>query len=258
MTASQESWDTIDFKDVQDTYERSLTDNDIRWILLCVDGVNKIKSLKLHTSIGITGSGLQPLMGSIVLEWIDLSLVGDHENPTITPEPPISADIVVPVLNGIIEREDNSLSHIQLPKKWRIERSDTLTQFLQRFNMQLNERRYPCSRVSWGCDEICRRSDDQDEDPYELVYWNWQETDSVYHKLQYGIVTMTCFLCKKNICHICEDSDYEINFCKCCDKFYCQDCNNVNYCYGDNCTTQYLGVAYQPSSCRECNFVKTW
>jgi len=45
MTASQESWDSIDFKDVQDTYERSLTDNDIRWILLCVDGVNKIKSL---------------------------------------------------------------------------------------------------------------------------------------------------------------------------------------------------------------------
>jgi len=97
--------------------------------------------------IGITGSGLQPLIGSIVLEWIDLSLVGDHENPTITPEPPISVDLVVPILHSIVEREDNSLSHIQLPKKWRIERSATLTQFLQRFDIQLNERQYPCQAL---------------------------------------------------------------------------------------------------------------
>ena len=87
--ASSQSWECIDFKDIQDILGRRLTDDDVRWILIAIDAVNKTKSLKLTNCLGITGVGLYPLRGSIVLQWIDLSLVGDHENPTIDPEPPI-------------------------------------------------------------------------------------------------------------------------------------------------------------------------
>ena len=127
--ASKQNWDNIDLKDIQDICGRSLTDDDVRWVLLAIDAVNNVKSLKLTKCIGITGAGLEPLRGSIVLERIDLSLVGDHENPTINPEPPISVSEVVPILESIIGAEGNSLVHVQLPKKWREERRDTLTQF---------------------------------------------------------------------------------------------------------------------------------
>jgi len=130
-----------------------INDNELKWISLAIEGVHKIKSLKLTNCIGITGSGLEPLRGSTVLQYIDLSLVGGHENPSIDPEPPISASVVVPILDSIIGTEGNSLVHVQLPKKWRMERSNILTQFLVRFDRELNRRRFECS-VS-RCEEIC-------------------------------------------------------------------------------------------------------
>ena len=54
-TASIENWESIDFKDIQDVYGRTLTDNDIRWILLCIDAKNNTKSLKFTNCVGITG-----------------------------------------------------------------------------------------------------------------------------------------------------------------------------------------------------------
>ena len=56
INASVEGWEIVDFKDMQDIFGRSLTDDDVRWILLANDGVNKIKSLKLTSCLGITGS----------------------------------------------------------------------------------------------------------------------------------------------------------------------------------------------------------
>ena len=57
-TASSEKWESLDFKDIQeDVYGgRTLTDNDIRWVLLCVDAPKITKSLKFTNCIGITGS----------------------------------------------------------------------------------------------------------------------------------------------------------------------------------------------------------
>jgi len=95
VNASRENWENIDLKDIQDICGRSLNDDDVSWILLCIDAVNNVKSLKLTNCIGIAGAGLEPLRNSTVLERIDLSLVGDHENPTINPEPIISVSTVV-------------------------------------------------------------------------------------------------------------------------------------------------------------------
>jgi hypothetical protein len=245
-TASEEGWDIVDFKDIQGIFGRNLTDEDIRWILLATDGVDKIKSLKFTNCIGITGSGLQPLMGSTVLERIDLCLVGDHENPTLNPEPPISAELVVPILNSIIGREDNVLVHVQLPKKWRVERSDILTQFLQRFDRQLNNRRYPCSKPE--CDGSCEDLFEDDTD-YQLVCWQ-EHRHKGYE--QYGTVAMSCYLCKKNFCGGCDWDGDGARFAMCCDKFYCDECNAVYSCQGD-CTT-----VHQATTCNVCDVFTWW
>jgi len=107
-------WESIDMNDMKDLFGEEITDNDIRRLLLCTDAVHNLKTLKLTDCVGITGVGLQPLMGSVVLESIDLTLVGDNKSPTIDPVPPISAEIVVPILESIIDMEENVLLKVQL------------------------------------------------------------------------------------------------------------------------------------------------
>jgi len=227
-TSSNEKWESLDFKDIQEAVYggRSLTDNDIRWVLLCIDAQNKTKSLKFTNCVGITGCGLELLMRSTVLERIDLSLVGDHENPAITPEPPISAAVVIPILNSILNTQGNSLVHVQLPKKWREERSDVLTQFLARFDRMLNERRFQCSK---GCG-IC-----EGNEGFQLA----NQRD--------GVIDITCYQCMENFCFGCFEN-CEIDQCKCCEKVYCSGCNKVEWCEmcGDTMT------------CRACDVVKVW
>ena len=233
--ASVESWESIDFKDIQDICGRTLTDNDIRWVLLAIDGVHKIKSLKFTNCFGITGSGLEPLRESVVLERIDLSLVGDYESPDINPTPSISAQrsffisaaAVIPILENIINTENNSLIHVQLPKHWREERTDIFIQFLERFDRMLNERRLQCSK---GCG-VCEGSE-----YFPLV------------DQRRGVITITCYQCMKHLCSRCHEN-YEIDFCKCCEKVYCVDCNEV-----DTCQECRGNVA----SCKVCDVVKVW
>jgi len=222
-TASSEKWESLDFKDIQEGIYggRSLTDNDVRWVLLCVDASKITKSLKFTNCIGITGSGLEPIRESIVLERIDLSLVEVHENPNITPEPPISAVVVLPILEDILNTEDNSLVHAQLPKHWREARSDIMTHFIERLGRLLNERRFQCSN---GCG-VCEGGDSQ----YD------------------GVIDMTCYQCMKHFCFECIEN-CEINFCKCCEKVYCNDCNKVVWC--ERC--------YEDTSCKACDALKSW
>ena len=72
--ASKQNWDNTDLKEIQDICGHILNDIDVKWILFAIDGVHKIKSLKITNCIGITGVGLEPLRESIILESIDLSL----------------------------------------------------------------------------------------------------------------------------------------------------------------------------------------
>ena len=238
VAATNEKWESIDFNDIQQIYDRALTDNDVQWILSCIDASKCIKSLKFTHCFGITGLGLVPLRGSTVLERIDLSLVGDHEDPSINPEPPISADVVVPILDSIISTEGNSLVHVQLPKKWRQERSDILTQFLERFDSELNSRKIRCSKLgqTYRCEEIC-----QGKEYYSLV----TSTEG-----DYGMISFSCYQCKKSFCGNCSDYYSVLHRCDNCEKVYCEECNMVEYCDG--------GCSEQPRSCRACNVVKCW
>ena len=44
VNASRENWENIDLKDIQDICGRSLNDDDVSWILLCIDAVTNVKS----------------------------------------------------------------------------------------------------------------------------------------------------------------------------------------------------------------------
>ena len=77
--------------------------------------MNNLQILKLAGCVNITGSGLNVLR-STTLEQIDLSLVGKHEVPLINPEPLLSEDIVLPILDNIISRK-SGLRQLELPKK---------------------------------------------------------------------------------------------------------------------------------------------
>ena len=96
-------WDTLDFGEIEKEVVARLSDADIEKVLLCVGAVNNVKRLKLTNCVAITGTCLEPLRGSLIIEQIDLSLIGEHQNPDLYLEPPISCDHVLPILDSIIE-----------------------------------------------------------------------------------------------------------------------------------------------------------
>ena len=105
MINSAKCWGYLDFKLIQDMCGRTLTDDDIRWVLLAIDGVNTIKSLKLTHCFNITGECLESLSGSTVLERIDLSLAEDNESPYFDEDTKLSFDVVVVVLESILTQK---------------------------------------------------------------------------------------------------------------------------------------------------------
>ena len=219
-------WDSIDFNDMKELFGGVITDDNIRWVLLCTDAVHNLKSLKLTNCLGITGVGLQPLVGSKVLEIIDLSLVGANESPTINPEPPISAEIVVPILESIIDTEGNELVQVIMPKKWRVEKSDILTNFLRKFGRVLVDREIDC--CGYNCGEICGATRTRSGAGSSLV------CSDVTNVNQYGLVTFACSGCNDNYCSSCQD---ENRFCEVCEKFFCDDCADMNWCDGEDCNS---------------------
>lgn len=122
-------WETLDFGEVEKDLASKLSDDDVSSILQHIDAVNNLKRLRITNCINISGSGLEPLRGSTIIEQIDLSLVGDGEDPRLDPEPPISCELVTPILDRIIEREGCSIKHLQFPYRWRSEDISTNSDF---------------------------------------------------------------------------------------------------------------------------------
>ena len=226
-----------------------MTDGELGGLLVCTNAVHNLKSLKLTHCFGITGVGLEPLRGSLVLERIDLSLVGQHENPVIEPEPSITAENVVPILDSIIAREGSSLRHVQWPKKLRVEKSDILSLFLERYDQYLHGLRIVCSGS--GCGEICQGTDD---DPWvhksECDCWAGHNDG---RRDEYGMQSLTCYQCTKHFCGGCHN--YEVDFCMCCEKNFCESCSFVSYCQGGKLAMCELP---QQTSCQTCNEVRDW
>ena len=65
--------DKLDFGEIDKEFASKLTDDDMADILLSIDAVNTLKTLKIIGCVEISGVGLEPLRGSSVLQQLDLS-----------------------------------------------------------------------------------------------------------------------------------------------------------------------------------------
>ena len=226
--------ETLDFGDIEKDLAAKLRDDDIDAILRCVDAVNKLKILRLTNCTNMNGAGLEPLRGSVIIERIDFTLVGEKENPYLDPDPPISRESVLPILDTIIIVE-GALKHLQFPRHWRnikSEQSD-FYQFLERFNRMLDNR---------GLNRCCK-CNEIGEPPVEL-------NDSLY---DYGTQYGTCFGCLKHHCDGCSEYNDDGSYaylCAKCERVYCSDCSVKFTC--DRCDTCYCVECTTQISCSEC------
>ncbi len=154
VIGDDDQWDVLDFGDIEKNLAAALSDDDISTVLLRIDAVNKLKRLKLTNCVNITGAGLEPLSGSVIIEQIDLSLVGDGVSPELFLTPPILCNHVLPILHDIIDNEENALKQLQFPRAWRDDRANRSAdsdfhQFLQQYNEMLENRGRYCVQ----CDE---------------------------------------------------------------------------------------------------------
>jgi len=195
-----------------------------------------LKRLKLCGCINIEGHGLNPLIGSVVLEQIDFSLVKKHEKQKIESKPRISLEAIVFVLDSIISLDNCALKYIQFPDQWHTDLnkpskdqlSSALTEFRQRYNSQFQNRSFSCLQ--------CNR----DVQP-KMTVAMFQDN--------------TCYNCLRHVCEDCSTSEEDLGdgdigtrdlflkFCDNCEKDYCKDCFVPPRGYEE---TEYCGV------CRPC------
>ena len=252
-------WSTLDFGDIEKDLVARLTDDDISAILMSIDAANKLKRLKSTNCTNITGVGLRPLRGSLVIEQIDLSLVGDNQNPDLDPEPPISCNHVLPILDSIIAREGCALMHLQFPSVWWKEPSLVDSEF-HAFIVRYNEMRD--NRGTVRCLEC---NENLPEHGLE-----WIETATESHN--YGRHYHTCYECLKQYCYDC-DGDNLLYECGTCGRDYCRDCRDIqayctpcmkficndchmcvcNLCNGDLICLKCVKEGYEVKKCDRCN-----
>ncbi len=222
-------WDTLDFGEIEKELAAKLSDDDISDILRHIDAANNLKRLKLTNCTNITGAGLGPLRGSTVIEQIDLSLFGDGENPRrLDPEPPISCDIVLPILHSIIEREC-ALKHLQFPYKWRrLSRGSTdsvFHAFVERYDEMWQDR-----------DTVRCLNCESYIPPYLC------QGDEYY-----GIHDRICSQCTTHFCSDCLEGGY----CQKCQRDYCKNCVKLFEC--DECNQFTCEHCFNSNECDKCN-----
>ena len=228
---SATQWDTLDFEDVEKELANKLTDDDIYAVLKCINAHDVLKRLKLCGCVNIEGHGLNPLRGSIVLEQIDISIVGKHEKPKIKPEPKISVVAVVPVLDSIIASDNCSLKHIQFPKKWYLhgyittrreeEEQSSIARLKSRFDRHLNALDLRCGKCN-------------DDRPLTLRNMKicYDCLVPICIRCRTWERCTTCDRCEKYHCSNCCASCYQCGNHK-CNKCICSGCGGLEEC--DKC-----------------------
>ena len=240
LSSDEKLWETLDFGDIDKSLARKLTDDNIRDILTIIDAVNNTKCLKLTGCTTVFGTGLSPLRGSVVLKQLDLGLVDQYKSPHLHPQPSISEESVMPILTSIINAEGNSMTHLQLPQKWRSnEESTLLATFLTRYNEVLISRQSKCK----ACDRLVNGGS-----RIHVII----STDG-----NCGLQNFICYTCLESFCNVCIDEDQHgrrmLSFCSNCEKDYCVDCNETKGC--DGCDETFCSGCDNLKSCTTCNDV---
>ncbi|KAL7500202.1 hypothetical protein ACHAWT_008298 [Skeletonema menzelii] len=226
-------WRTLDFGQIEKSLAEKLTDNDISDVLLCIDSVRTVRKLRLANCINLTGVGLEPLRGSRVMEHIDLSLVPDHTSPLLDPEPPLSQELVIPILSTIV---GTKLKMMEFPKAWRqnnerdFEAFDNAAEF-DAFNQLLEL--FELNNMEQVCGEC--------EGEIEPNFSNEAE----------GTQRYTCYRCYRNYCEDCIMEYDSILFCDKCERHYCSDCMEFTCC--ETCNSFYCEECEPLIDCEECD-----
>ena len=216
-----EEWASLDFEDIDKSLAAKLTDDDLGSILIFTDAANRLERLKLTGLLNITGTGLEPLRGSVVLRQIDLSLLKLNETPSsglaniigyghdISLASQISEEVTLPILDSIVNKDGNKLKHMSLPSKWyhNGHRSQLLDQFMTSFNNRLSSRPFECK----GCDdpETCLESEGGP----------WFHINSSQE--------FTCYTCLNSVCN---NSNAKLRMCNQCEKRFCSNCDPREMC----------------------------
>ncbi len=228
LSIAGSDWDTLDFGEIEKDLATKLSDDDIRDVLQLIDAANNVKRLRLTNCMNVTGNGLQPLCGSTIIKQIDLSLVGDGENPrSLDTEHSMSWELVLPTLDSIIELGGCSVKHLQFPHRWRRRTpnysSSQLTSnilaihaFIGRYNQMLENRgTIRCLHCNQNLPQHGRE---------------WIATSGNL----YGKNNHTCYQCTKHYCYDCSDENGIKNFVSCdqCQRDYCKECVEFGRCQG--------------------------
>lgn len=159
------NWEVLGFNDIG---FNELTDDDIGALLVCIDAKNKLKTLRLSYCEHMNGYGLEPLIGSTVLEHIDLRSKTKGLLSLMT---------TIPILDRIIDIDGNSLREIHVPNEWKKKHRNEspLSEFLVRFNTQINRCIQSGTVVCKQCKKVIEATE-----------------------------SSSCFICFKCICNDCD------------------------------------------------------
>ena len=257
-----------------------LSDEDIGGVLTCFmalplrtregEPCNAIREVVLTHCSSLRGCGLEPLRGSAHLEMINLSLVRWGEESET--EVGLDETVVLPILESIIDAEGCSLGHIQFPKKWRIEQSDSLRRFLEKCNEAVHRHKFTCSARRWvvmspsqgggwhsgkgefgaypKCGNLCRGTAEQ-------PWFSLDGDDFATHNF-------SCSQCRDIFCSECVDDFFPNEMCERCDKKYCFGCSGVltcRQCQVSNISYRFLyspryltsiELLQQETTCQDC------
>jgi hypothetical protein len=204
----QEEIEHIDFMDIDENLASRLTDVELSNILQGIDAVNITKTLKLTNCSLIRGRGLEPLRGSTKLQLIDLSLLKHNSCVPCGPHTSFSAEEVIPILDSIIDRgQESTLKCIQYPYYWIDDDDNELVlAFHDRFRRHLLEQHQ----------HICM------------------------YCPAHAMNSKSCYVCLKVViyCDGCHNEP-DIHGCYNCDKNHCLECVDLNLCqdcYGEFCS----------------------
>ena len=230
-----EQFGVLDFGEVEKTLAAKITDDHLQKILVSINANTNLKRLKIAGCINITGAGLDPLRGSIVLQQIDLGLVAEHKSPVLDSEPRLSRENVLPILGSIIERDDSALKHLTFPMSWReIEgRNTALREFMERCNQMFERRNVRCTK--------CDKSVDEDANMWFPLAGNF-----------YGRQGFTCYTCTTHFCYCCDDDGGKniYGYCELCEKEYCRECGPIDMC--DGCDRKFCKECKSMEECGDC------
>ena len=248
-----DKWDVLDFTDVGSSIAWKLSDDDIAAVLSCINAVKYLKKLKLDSCVYITGCGLEPLRGSVVLEWVDARLIGWYARW----KPMLCEKAVLPILDSILDTHmttnGNSLKNISLPRSFHTYGSEeeylsgnqrwspnSIEDYTKQANVEDFSERYEqhLARREFQCTKCCKM--------HGLPNSN--------NDLSEEIRTHSCYQCLNYFC--CDDDmqpcEAQVTLCLDCEKRACTICVPLVDCYSCHQAYTYCLKCRKQKQCEIC------